>query len=65
MKESQNLVQPWRAILPDPDKAPKVEPSLVKDTDEFKKGEVIIIGGQGAITPPPESRLIYDTKDDD
>jgi len=60
MKDTQILIQPWRSILAHPHKAAAELSPPVTDTDEFKKGEVIIIGGQGA-TPPPKTMIIYDT----
>ncbi|KAI9930217.1 hypothetical protein AWENTII_003298 [Aspergillus wentii] len=57
--------QPWRALMADGSGLGRSV--MVKDEDEFKQGEIIVIGGQSAPDPgnrpscPEDSLLYYDT----
>jgi len=66
MEKAQPL-QPWKAIMAEIQKNDK-DVTTIADTDTFKKGEAIVIGGQSRWrkqdndTPTPSAKgLWYDT----
>jgi len=68
--EPQASYQPWKAVLSKMQDANK-DVKLVADTDTFKKGEAIVIGGQSKwgkkqdSAPTPTAKgLWYDTQSD-